>query len=123
MPNSEQFPTLLLRLKQLLVPYASHLRVTDDGPSGYSLNTPFAEQYSKELFFGAVQINKNYVSYHLMPVYMFPDLLVDLSPRLKQRMQGKSCFNFTRLDDDLAAELGELTERSFARLHQEQLVK
>lgn len=122
MPNSDQFPALFLRLRQLLAPYAPQLHVTDDGSSGYSLNTPFAAQYNKELFFGAVQVKKSYVSYHLMPVYMFPDLLSDLSPRLKQRMQGKSCFNFTKLDEATVADLAELTERSFARFQQERLV-
>jgi len=30
-------------------------------------------------------------------------------------MQGKSCFNFTRVDEPLLAELATLTERSIAR--------
>src|SRR5690349_18419115 len=105
MANSEQFPAIFVRLKALLSPFAPNLHVTDDGPAGYSLNTPFVEQYKKELFFGAVQVKKNYVSYHLMPVYMFPDLLADMSPQLKKRMQGKSCFNFTNVDDQTVAEL------------------
>ena len=61
------------------------------------------------LFFGAVKIGKRYVSFHLMPVYVHPELLDGISPELRQRMQGKSCFNFTRPDDALFAELGSLT--------------
>jgi hypothetical protein len=41
-----------------------------------------------------VRKGKSYVSFHLIPVYMFPDLLKGLSPALEKRMQGKSCFNF-----------------------------
>ena len=122
MPANARFPAIFLRLKDLLAPFAPHLLVTTDGPAGYSLNTPYAEQYKKELFFGAVQIKKNYVSYHLMPVYMFPDLLDGLAPRLKQRMQGKSCFNFTNLDDEIVAEAARLTERGFERFRAERLV-
>ena len=32
-----------------------------------------------------------------MCVYLSPDLLAEMSPQLQERMQGKSCFNFTRV--------------------------
>ena len=35
----------------------------------------------------------------------------DLSPELRKRMQGKTCFNFTRVDDDLFDEIDALTDR------------
>jgi len=34
----------------------------------------------REVWFGAVGERKNYVSYHLMPVYAFPELLKKISP-------------------------------------------
>jgi hypothetical protein len=68
------------------------------------------------LFFGKVEIGKRYVGFHLMPVYMHPDLLDGVSPELRKRMQGKSCFNFTRTDPALLAELSDLTARSVARM-------
>jgi hypothetical protein len=55
------------------------------------------------------------VSFYLMGVYGAPDLLESMSPELRRRMQGKSCFNFTRIDEPLLAELAALTERSIAR--------
>jgi hypothetical protein len=36
-------------------------------------------------------------------------------PRLKMRMQGKSCLNFTDLAVEIVAGLARLTERSFER--------
>jgi hypothetical protein len=57
-----------------------------------------------------------------MPVYMFPDLLDSVSPQLKKRMQGKSCFNFKGADETLLAELAELTAQSMARLENEHLL-
>ena len=83
------------RLKQILLQAPDSARVTVDDAGNYSLNTPYSTRYKKELFLAAVQIKKNYVSYHLMPVYMHPELLEGISPPLKKRMQGKSCFNFT----------------------------
>jgi hypothetical protein len=71
------------------------------------------------MFFGAVQIKKNYVSFYLMPVYVFPELLKSISPALKKRMQGKSCFNFTAIDDAMVDELGELTKQGFERYQRE----
>ena len=37
--------------------------------------------------------------------------LKELSPGLRKRMQGKSCFNFTTISDAQAEELSELTRR------------
>jgi hypothetical protein len=122
MPDSTQFPLVFMRLKSLLEPYAPALVVTADTPEAYSLNTHYSERYKKEVFFGAAQIQKNYVSYYLMPVYMFPDLLADLSPRLRKRMQGKSCFNFTTIEEDLLAELAQLTQQGAERVRQESLL-
>ena len=42
-------------------------------------------------------------------------MLDDVSLELKQRMQGKSCFNFARVDEDLLAELTSLTARGYER--------
>lgn len=63
----------------------------------------------KRLWFGGVQVKKHYVSYHLMPVYVNPQLLAGISPALKKRMQGKSCFNFKAVDATLFGELERLT--------------
>jgi len=57
-----------------------------------------------------------------MPVYMFPELLAGISKELKQRMQGKSCFNFKAEDPVLFRELAGLTERCFEKFSQERLL-
>jgi hypothetical protein len=49
-----------------------------------------------------------------MPVYSHPSLLADLSPALKKRQQGKSCFNLKSPDPDLLAELEALTTKAAA---------
>jgi hypothetical protein len=79
------------------------------------LETPPSAKRPEGFYFGAVKIGKRYVSFHLMPVYVHPELLDDLSPELRKRMQGKSCFNFTRPDDALFAELARLTAAGFAQ--------
>ena len=122
MRNKEDFQTIFDKLKPILTSFADDLIVTTDEPGNYYLNTAFSEKYKKELFFGAAQIKKSYVSYHLMPVYMFPDLLDDVSPGLKKRMQGKSCFNFTSTSEETLSELVGLTRRGFDKFRQENLI-
>ena len=119
MPNTEQFPEIFARLKKNFEPFASRLVVAQDDPAAYTLNTSPSTKYPQGFFVSSVQIKKNYVSYHLMPVYMFPDLFEGISERLKKRMQGKSCFNFTTTDEALFAELGQLTAAGFERFRQE----
>ena len=108
---AEDFQVVFERLKAIMRAYESRLLVVADEAGNYYLNAPFSEKFKKEIFFGAVQIKKNYVSYHLMSVYAFPDLLDGISPALKKRMQGKSCFNFTSINEELLAELAELTRK------------
>ena len=121
MPEPKDFSTIFTRLKRIYSDIPGAL-VTADGPQDYSLTTPCAPKYKKELFLGAVQIKKNYVSFHLMPVYVHPELLEAISDTLRKRMQGKSCFNFKTLDENTVAELNQLTERSFETYVQDGLV-
>lgn len=107
------------RLKGLLQPYAARLVVKSDAADTYYLETEYSKKWKKPLFFGSVQIKKNYVSFYLMPVYMYPDLLDGVSDVLRKRMQGKSCFNFTRIDEITFAELAELVNKSMRRSEQE----
>jgi len=63
-------------------------------------------------YFGGVRIGKSYVAYYLMGVYGDPGLIARMSPELRKRMQGTSCFNFRKIDEELFAELAVLTERT-----------
>ena len=115
-PQSE-FPIVFEQLKSILKPYEKNLAVTADTSTAYSLDGPYSEKYKKAVFFGAAQVKKNYVSFYLMPVYMFPDLLKRLSPEVKKHMQGKSCFNFKKVEPELFRELAEITSQSAERIH------
>jgi len=86
-------------------------KVDDPSPDSYVLLGAPTEKYPDGQLFAAVNLGKRYVSYHLMSVYLDPDTLDGLSPELRRRMQGKSCFNFSRVDDGLFDELADLTMR------------
>jgi hypothetical protein len=115
MPAQTDFPLVFEQLKTILKPYAPKLTVTADAPGAYSLDGPYSERWKKQLFFASAQVKKNYVSFYLMPVYMYPDLLNDISPELKKHMQGKSCFNFKKVEPELFQELSALTQKGCER--------
>lgn len=101
-------------LRTILAPYAVKLDVKRDDETELYIDTKHIQKNKKPLFFGAVQVKKAYVSFHLMPVYVRPELLESVSPDLRARMQGKSCFNFAASDPALFKELAALTRSSFA---------
>ena len=98
------------RLRGLLEPYRRDHSVTADGPGGLTLEVPGLEGRPWGYVAGT-RLGKRYVSFYLMPVYADPALATSISPALRRRMQGKSCFNFTVIDEALFAELAELASR------------
>lgn len=101
-------------LRSIMAPYAKTLDVKKDDASELYLDTRHIQKNKKPLFFGAVQLKKSCVSVHLMPVYLKPELLDGISPDLRARMQGKSCFNFKEIDKPLFKQLATLTKAAWA---------
>jgi hypothetical protein len=112
--KKQEFDIAFQGLRKILKPYDTKLRVTKDGPGGYMSESKSIRYQRKPVMFAAIA-SKSYVAFHLFPVYMFPDLLHGISPELKKRMQGKTCWNFKRAEEPLFGELGKLVEASFQR--------
>jgi hypothetical protein len=111
-----EFPAIFQHIRELYKAHAPAGVVLHDEPGRYSIGTHHLRpKDGYRLWFGSVEIKKNYVSAHLMPVYVHPDLLASISPALRKRMQGKACFNFKVKDDALLAELGSLITRGAER--------
>ncbi|HVL24602.1 MAG TPA: DUF1801 domain-containing protein [Thermomicrobiales bacterium] len=118
MGQAERFAEVFGRLRAILEPYAGEMVVVQDTDGNYYLDTRHVMKDGQPLFFAATRVNKRYVSFYLMPVYAFPDLLADIGD-LKKRMQGKSCFNVTSLDDAQVAQLTALTRAGYERYRAE----
>ena len=101
------------RLRKVLEPYAKYMVVKHDGPGIYYLESAPVPKYGTEVFFGAVQAGKGQVSFHFMPIYVFPEMRDTLSPALKKRLRGTSKFTFTELDAPLLKELAALTRKGY----------
>ncbi|HEX8703068.1 MAG TPA: hypothetical protein VF815_29800 [Myxococcaceae bacterium] len=119
--KADGFGPVFTHLRGIMATHGPALAVKTDTPDNYYVNS--TKPYNKkDLFFGAVQTKKNYVSYHLFPLYMFPELLKGVSPELKKRMQGKTCFNFTSVEEGLFGELAALTRKGFEEFKRRELV-
>jgi hypothetical protein len=112
--KKREFELAFQGLRKVLKPYDKKLRVVKDDPGNYMSESKSVRYQGKPVMFVSVTI-KSYVAFHLFPVYMYPDLLKGISPALKKRMQGKTCWNFKKAEEDLFAELGELVGASFRR--------
>jgi hypothetical protein len=101
-------------LSVILRPYAKDMMVKSDTDTNFYLEE--TRSSPKKQMFGAVQVKKNYTSFHLFPVYTNPSLLDNLSKELLNRMHGKSCFNFKTAQQVPVAELNNLVSRAFKDL-------
>ena len=123
MAEQNDFAGAFAKLKAILKPYAAKCDVLQDTDEHYYLNTRHIMKNKQPLFFAGVRTGKAYVSFHLMPVYASPELLKSMSPELKRRMQGKSCFNFKSVDEKLFKELARLTKAGFARFNDKKFLE
>ena len=119
----QDFAAVYAALHKILTPYAAKLDTKKDDEFELYVDTKHIQKNKKPLFFGAVQVKKSYVSFHLMPVYLKPELLASASPELKSRMQGKSCFNFSAVEPALFKELTALTKAGYGSYKEQGLVE
>jgi hypothetical protein len=115
-----EFEIVFARLKEILQKHSGQFTVKPDSDTKYGLYAKVGpatlkawkgKMKSPVMPLAWVEIGKAYVSYHLMPVYMNPKLQSTMSQELKARMQGKSCFNFKKIDEKLFRELDALTAK------------
>ena len=103
-------------LRELLKRFiGKDLAVQTDKPGNYHLEYPSILHRKKPLYFAGIRTGKNYVSLHLLYLYMNPAAIKAIPPALKKRMQGKACFNFTAIDEECFAELERLIGEGLKR--------
>jgi hypothetical protein len=113
MAHSPEFAAVFKDLRAILAAYEPKLKVVHDEPDHYYLDTFTIGPNKRPIMFGAVRVQKNYVSYYLMSVYGQTGLLAGMSAELEKHMQGKACFNFKVTDRDLFKELAAITKSGY----------
>ncbi len=116
------FGEVFSALRPVLAKYEKRLFVKTDKPDYYYLETKSRSWQGERMFFGAVRTGKAYVSFYLMPLYSYPELLKGLPSELKKRQQGKSCFNFTSVDREAIGQLRDLVAAGFKKFGEEKLL-
>lgn len=93
----EDFQAIFNRIRSMFRKHEQRCVPQCDEPGRYYLDTHEVRQKDGyRTMFGGVEIKKTYVSAHLMPVYVHPDLLNCAGEPLRKRTQGKSCFTSRR---------------------------
>jgi hypothetical protein len=121
--KAKEFEPVYRQLKGILQKHKKGLKAETDKQGNYVLWTGVSQKFKKPIWFGCVRTGKSYVSYHLMSVYVYPDLLREVPAELKKSMQGKSCFNFKKADKQLFAALERVTRKSWERYKKEGLLE
>lgn len=116
--NASDLSAVFDAYRPILEPYISRMLVIQDNERGIYLNTRSLMKNGQPLFFASIAVNKTYVSFHFFPVSMYPDLLDGIGD-LKERMQGRSCFNFRKVDPAQVERMRTLVEAGYQRLKAE----
>ena len=110
---AKEFTEVFAALRKILTPYEGRLAPRQRDPGYFYMESLEPTYKDRPMFFAGVKAEKNYITYHLLPVYTNPELNQQISPALKKRMQGKACFNFAAIDAPLFKELGVLTKSGY----------
>jgi hypothetical protein len=109
-PVPAEFATVFDRLRAIMLSVGRDQLVSRDDPGDLVVrHSTIDPKTGQPGWVGTVTIKKRYVAYHLMRLYEDPGPADHLSPALAKRRQGKTCFNFTKVDDALFEELVALT--------------
>ena len=116
-----EFDIVFTRLKEILQKYSASFTIKPDENNKYGLYAKVGPATLKvwggkmkkpAMSVAWVETGKAYVSYHLMGMYGNKKLHESMSQELMARMQGKTCFNFKKIDEKVFEELDELTAKS-----------
>lgn len=99
------------RLERILDPYRDRL----EPATIYSIPMLRRRGAKAQDWFAFVKPASKHVSFFLLPVHTWPDLVEPLSPALRKRLTGKSAFNFRSVDEAEMTELQALVARAFER--------
>ncbi|MEW6093701.1 MAG: DUF1801 domain-containing protein [Chloroflexota bacterium] len=72
----------------------------------------------KEIFFSGLIIQKDFVGFYFMPVYVETEIKKIFSPELLKLLKGKSCFHIKKLTPELIQQVEEALHFGFS-LYQE----
>lgn len=84
--------------------------IRENMPSGYSeeIDDKFLSFKTGKDWYVALANQKNYISLHLLPIYIYPELKAKFDAANKKLKCGKGCVNFKRAEDLPLAVIAEI---------------
>ena len=110
-PTPEELDAIETRLRAILAPYESKLETA----SIYGIPTLRKPGAKAHDWFAFVKAEPKHVSFYLLPMLTYPELMADVSPALAKRRTGKSMLRFSAVDKPLFAELEGVVARAYER--------
>ena len=106
-------------IKKLMIPYAKgslKLKGGDGGQVALISDKPVVIEGRKkeEVWFAGALVQKGYVGFYFMPIYMNEPLRKKLSPELMKTLKGKSCFYIKKADPQLLGQIKEALQLGHA---------
>lgn len=98
-------------IKTMLLPYdkkgALVLHAATGGQVHLVSHKPieFEGRKKTEIWFVSVLVQKGYVGFHYLPIYMTPAMGKLFSPAFIQCLKGKACFHIKKMDPAILAEV------------------
>lgn len=104
-------------LKPLLEAYRPPLAPKTESVSSFDLwsfkDLVIEGRPRKEVFFAAVTIQKNFVGFYFMPVYVDEEIKEVFPPELLKLRKGKSCFHIKKLTPKLLGQIEAALKTGF----------
>lgn len=120
------FQEIYDELRKILSKHSPPLTVKADTSERYELSSVkdlvVEGRKIKEMCFGGMVIQKNFVSLYFYPIYTHPQAFNDLPEELRRCLKGKSCFNFKKADSKLFKQIGKMAKDGFKLYKQEQWI-
>lgn len=115
-----QLVPIFQQLAELMEPYAKgsvQKRGGDNGQLSLVSVKPVevAGKKMDELWFSGLLVQKGYVGFYYMPVYVAEkDIKPVIPPELLKCLKGKSCFHIKKLDDTLLKQINDVLKKGYA---------
>src|SRR5664279_1155536 len=88
-------------LKAIVAPYADRFTAIEPEPGHYELwsarEVSFGGRKPQKPYFVGFVIQKSFVGFYFMLLYMEPDIATRLGPDLLATLKGKTCFRIKKL--------------------------
>jgi len=110
-------PEIFIRLKALIASYSPPLNSRQDSEQAFDLwsdkDLVIEGRKRKEVFFASAIIQKNYVGFYFMPIYVEKEITEVFKPELLRLKKGLSCFHIKDLTPELEEQITEALRVGF----------